>query len=301
MIKLVVVALALTAAVPACTSSPDQAADAGPDAPPPTAAIPDLRFRWVGAFPAYSEGSTQVYSSTSNASDNTAPGGRSPLQLGGSDDSWLSTRFAPVAPVAPLDSTIEVVATADAETRLQALVPGQLVTSLDYGAQSVAISVAQLPTPPLFDGGFVLSAAEGPDQLDAYVRKLAHDYHAVVTAFGPDGNVAVPTELRVFGGVLNTDHTVYETQVVTATTATLPAAAAALAAGGYIITAMGRTSTASHTDVGLVGTRVPGMSARREVVAVGVADAAEYLAEGYAIVGSYVDPASGGGSMLLER
>jgi hypothetical protein len=86
--------------------------------------------------------------------------------------------------------------------------------------------------------------------------------------------------------------TVYEAQVMTATFATLGAAATNLGQGGYIITALGGNGTDGFV---LVGTRVKGNTAARPVLAgtAGSPEQQQIFTQGYAVVG-YIFQSSAG-------
>ena len=76
--------------------------------------------------------------------------------------------------------------------------------------------------------------------------------------------------------------TVYETQIVTSSPANAPAAAAGLAAQGYIITASGRAD--DDGNLLLVGTRVQGDSMARPLASAQGEAVAPLMQQGYAIV-----------------
>ena len=94
--------------------------------------------------------------------------------------------------------------------------------------------------------------------------------------------------------------TVYESQVVTSSTPGAAAAAASLAAQGYIITASGRADDGSN--VLLVGTRVQGDTAARPLMAAQGAAVLASMQQGYSIVAvisdiTQADP----NTFILER
>ena len=78
--------------------------------------------------------------------------------------------------------------------------------------------------------------------------------------------------------------TLYDLKIVTATTPDAPAAAGALAAAGYILTALGQADATG--DLFLVGTRVQGDTLPRPFEAVQGSSAFQAMQQqGYAIVG----------------
>jgi hypothetical protein len=81
--------------------------------------------------------------------------------------------------------------------------------------------------------------------------------------------------------------TVYEVQVSTASPGAAPAAASALAAQGYIITATGIADNAG--DLVLVGTRVRGDNMARPFMAAQGSNVQTMMLDGYATVGVIVD------------
>jgi hypothetical protein len=77
--------------------------------------------------------------------------------------------------------------------------------------------------------------------------------------------------------------TIYESEVVTASTPQTPVAAAALAANGYIITAIGQADAGGN--VYLVGTRVQGDTMARPFMAAPNGSPDQLMQQGYAVVG----------------
>ena len=94
--------------------------------------------------------------------------------------------------------------------------------------------------------------------------------------------------------------TVYEDQIITASSADAPAAAAQLASQGYIITATGLAD--SNGNIFLVGTRVQGDTLARPFMSVQGADVLSMQQQGFAIVGVVFNPAlSDPNTFLGER
>jgi hypothetical protein len=89
-------------------------------------------------------------------------------------------------------------------------------------------------------------------------------------------------------GWLEDASTVYETEVATATLATVSSVASNLAAGGYIITASGSDQSPDGSGVLLVGTRVQGDTMARPVMVVSHSQSSTALdqlfQQGYALV-----------------
>ncbi len=101
----------------------------------------------------------------------------------------------------------------------------------------------------------------------------------VVTAISNDGG---PITYFAYGWQSDTA-TVYEAQVVTASPSGAAAAAASLAAKGYIITATGMADT--DNNILLVGTRVQGDTMPRPFVAAPASQSSTLQQQGFAIVG----------------
>ena len=271
--RLVAVVIGLTA----CGS--DGAMAVTPDAAvtPPDAVqiapLPDLRFKSVGAFPAYTIGGVQSVGGGVTI-DNVGPSMFSGLELGGG---WELTTFAPARPSSSAHSTVISGALAGAPAAIAALPPSTVITSIDYlTGNSTYAMTAEAPasgTPY----GTSITQVSAESELAGYVSTRAAQ-GVVITALGFDG-----TAINVFAYGIISDTTAYETQVLQATFATVSAQAAALAAGGYIITAFGRTSATNFT---LVGTRVPGATTARQLVT-DSPDITSRYADGYVLVGMY--------------
>jgi hypothetical protein len=106
----------------------------------------------------------------------------------------------------------------------------------------------------------------------------------VITAISVNGS-----EVTYFAYAWQTDTaTLYEAQVVTASTAQAPTAAAGLAAQGYIITAIGQADYLGNLY--LVGTRVQGDTMARPFIAAPGGTQNQLMQQGYAIVGVIFNP-----------
>ena len=101
----------------------------------------------------------------------------------------------------------------------------------------------------------------------------------VVTAISNDGG---PITYLAYGWQSDTA-TIYEAQVVTASPSGAAAAAASLAANGYIITATGMADL--DNNILLVGTRVQGDTMARPFVAAAASQSSMLQQQGFAIVG----------------
>jgi hypothetical protein len=165
--------------------------------------------------------------------------------------------------------------------------PNSVVTSLDLepAANLFALSWAQNAAAAVaLDGAF-----------DAAVHTVAvTDLQAAASAEAASSRVITALSHDT-GGITYLSYgwqadqtTLYEAQVVTATSAGAPAAAAALAAQGYIITATGLVD--DEGDIVLVGTRVQGDTMPRAFVAAqGSAQTQSMQQQGYAPVGVIVN------------
>lgn len=171
--------------------------------------------------------------------------------------------------------------------------PDTVITSLDFEPAENLFSASWIQTSQ--GGGFdVMQQMVAPEGLqDAANQEGAHS--RVITAFSYFNGQIVYLS---YGWQTDTT-TVYETQVATATSVTLPAVAANLASQGYVLTAMGGAE--SNDSLLVVGTRVKGDSVARPFVSAALgAEATSVLQPGYAIVGVVHDSA-GNTTYLGER
>ena len=173
--------------------------------------------------------------------------------------------------------------------------PNSVITSLDLepGANLFAASWIQTTQ----GGGFDMSMQTvSPAALQAAAtQEGAHS--RVITAISY--NASQVTYLS-YGWQSDTS-TVYETQVATATLATIPAVAANLASNGYIITATGGSGI--HDSFFLVGTRVQGDTIPRPFLSatqLGTTYVGTLMQQGYAIVAA-VQGSDGLLTWLTER
>lgn len=172
--------------------------------------------------------------------------------------------------------------------------PDSVVTSLDLEPANdlFAISWEQLTPPASASATAQVHAASA--QQSGFVMEqntvAAADLQAAIVQEGLSGRVVTalsdnggPITYLAYGWQADTA-TLYEAQAVTASTVGAPAAAAALAAQGYIITAIGRADT--NGNIVLIGTRVQGDTMPRPfMTARSSSDVSTLLQRGYSIVG----------------
>jgi hypothetical protein len=164
-------------------------------------------------------------------------------------------------------------------------------------SQSVINSLDLEPASNLFALGFVSSPqASGYSLLQESVAPA--DLPAALTELGAAGRVVTAISynaglITIFAYAWQADTaTLYDATAVTVSPADTAAAAAALAAQGYIITASGLADSAG--DAVLVGTRVQGDTMARPFMAAGSNPQYQQLeAGGYAVVAVIQDPAAG--------
>jgi hypothetical protein len=158
-----------------------------------------------------------------------------------------------------------------------------VATSLDLepASQLFAVSWIQIPSNEQTEFSLVRNAVS-PAGLQTAASQEGTSSR-VITALSYDGGEI--TYLS-YGWSADTD-TVYEMQVSTASPADAPAAAADLAAQGYIITATGLVDSAG--DVVFVGTRVQGDTMARPFMTAQGSNVARMMQEGYATVGVIVN------------
>jgi hypothetical protein len=172
-----------------------------------------------------------------------------------------------------------------------ALPPDTVVTSLDLQAPSDAYAVALARTTQAGTFTPVLQGAVLPDQLP--ITAATEGAHGrVITAVSRQGGLVS----YVSYGWSRNGSTTYETEVVTSALGGAGAAAAGLAAQGYVITACGAGEGGTGGLI-LVGTRVQGATGPRPLaVAVG-----SPLPEGYPVVAYVYDPVAGTITLIGER
>jgi hypothetical protein len=183
-------------------------------------------------------------------------------------------------------------------TGISAVAPGAVITSLDLEVANNLFALSWIQQTPQTSAeetsqarvqsepqaGFVMEQnTVAPADLQAALT-VEGASSRVVTAISNDGGQIT---YMAYGWLADTT-TLYEVQAVTASTPGAPAAAAALAAQGYIITAIGRAD--SNGNILLIGTRVPGDTMPRPfVMAQGSTEIQSLEQQGYAIVGVIVN------------
>lgn len=268
-------------------ATPDATLDAGLDALV-FAPVPDLRFKFVGAFDAYDADLNQGVSSGISTTE-TGEKTWSPVTSNG-QGLWQALRFFPkTSDIQAMSSKLTSGMTSGLATDVAALPSGSVVTSLSFAFD------ASMSGDQLGDYGLTAIAPAGPSALASarsssgsiateadvatYVAARAAE-GLVVTALAFDG-----TKIAAFAYGIANDTASYETSVLTATVDTIEAQAQALAAGGYTITAFGQTT---ETSFALVGTRVAGHTTPRMAKVSEIGDGA-LLGQGYAVVGNFVE------------
>jgi hypothetical protein len=292
--------------------------------------LPDLRFKWVGAFGSYISTCAVNVTNGNTLNDGchivpvSAPSNTevwSAVQLGSSDltagqldagfttdggdvgSSWALEAFLAGVPVEPTSSnamadSLSGVAT-DIGTAEQS---GAVITSYDaddaggaaFSSTAPATDATQYPKHQHFSGARA--------ELDAFAASEAQASR-VVTAVGTSGPTgALAGALVAYSSSRASDTSTYETMVVDTTFSQLGAQAQALAASGYIVTAMGRVDQTSYV---LVGTRVMGMTTARSTMALttaaGQENPAPAFAAGYALIGWAFDLGSLRSTLVFEK
>lgn len=293
-------ALSLLAAASACGSNHSSATDApisGGDggSGAGSAAVPDARFKWVGAFPSYT-----VVNSLAGATG-TLTAATNGLWMPAHADG-LEVEAYLVAP----DTEVQTFSTAldsargsgsgfEADETLQ-----YVITSLGFnGAGAVVTYQGVDETNQGLEAANGSGDGSGSELPDFVAAAIGQGY--VTTAFGFDGSAA---HYVAYANTAST--TTYDAQALTGSAADIATMATTLAQGGYIITAFGSLDAATF---GMVGTRVSGTTTAREAMVIqnegsggGQLVPPTYLANGWAIVGGYAtaDP-SFALSWIIER
>jgi hypothetical protein len=169
--------------------------------------------------------------------------------------------------------------------------PQSVITSLDLEPANSLFGLSWVQPTPAASG---TPAPQGAAYFLEQGTVAAADLQAAVTLAGASGRVVTavsnnggPITYLAYGWQADPS-SVYEAQVVTASTAGAPAAAAALAARGYIVTAIGQAD--STGNLLLIGTRLQGDTLSRPFISArSLADKQSLRQQGYAIVGVIVD------------
>lgn len=201
--------------------------------------------------------------------------------------SWFLLVFY-LPPTAPLTNVLYTTGWLDGlESALDALaIPGAVITSLDLDDAAGAWGLSRVEA--VGGAGFDLTRHSVPPA----------DLAAAIAAVGAAGRVVTAISFHAGNayflsyGWSGDPAAVYETALANATLAAPGAAAADLAAAGYIVTALGRDGNGGLV---LVGTRVAGDVMPRPLEISTDADdgGSQLVALGYAIVGYVFDEATG--------
>ena len=156
-----------------------------------------------------------------------------------------------------------------------------VITSIDLHPDDDTYAISYMQA--VQSTGFTLTQGTvAPGSLQAVARQEGTLSHVITAVSFNAGNVTY------FSYAWQSDpSTIYEAQVMTATFATLGAAATSLGQMGYIITAFGGNGTDGFV---LVGTRVKGNTAARPVLmgTAGSPEQRQIFDQGYAVVGYIV-------------
>lgn len=171
-----------------------------------------------------------------------------------------------------------------------------VINSLDLEAGSQAFAVSWLQDTSNTQSSFVAASHSVAPALLAAAASTEGANGRVLTAVSYDAG-----EITYWSHGWSADtSSIYEAQTTTASAADAPAAAASLAAAGYIITAVGRADDAG--DVVLVGTRLQGDTmARPFVIATSAGAFQTMMMQGYATVGVILGSGGGTSTYLGER
>jgi hypothetical protein len=261
----------------------------------------DLRFQGVDATAARAA----IYAQTDILSFMTVNyygASGAPLQVGPGSScagvgncAWFYTPFV-LPPTAPrLNVRYATGWLGNLESALDGLSPPDgVVTSMDLedAAEAYALERVQL-----VDGGGFDPARHSvaPTGLAAAIAQLGAAGR-VVTAISSHSGQAYFLSY----GWAGAPTTVYETALASAAVATPGVEAAALAAAGYVITALGSDGAAG---VVLVGTRVAGDTMPRplQIVVNDFEGPARLMSEGFAIVGNVLDPVTNTWTWIGEQ
>lgn len=282
---------------PAPATAPDAAADAAAgDAALPDP--PDLRFKFVGAFP---ESSPQIWVGDPLGAIGTAPGFMwSPTAWEAVDSSFLFKGyiFGPPTMQPPATSILAGDTNDDIDAGLETAEHKYVLTSLAFtsagwGYTGTAPSVGYLADS--YD--VVTHSSDTADELVDQVFRDA-DLGLITTAIGFDG-----THIRYASYRLHGDTQTYLMTVRTGPPEDLAAMLQELGSRGEYITAFGQVDA---TNYAIVGTRISGATPPRSVAIApdkapdGSITAGELIAQGYVVVGAYFD-ASDTAQFLLEK
>jgi hypothetical protein len=287
-------------------AAPPGGSDAGVDVGAPVVAAPDLRFKWVGAgFTIRAAGLTNAGIGVGSTIGFHGQGFWSALSLsGGGGNHYFS--FSTAENLEMMSGTATSGVLSGIARALDELQDRRgIVVSLDsgdfgsppgyvYGALLLRTDSDLVAYDPYVRG------AIGPGSVAAWAADQA-SRGVVVTALAPaTSDVAAgggPGLVQMIAFGRRNDPTTYETQVAIAPYDALAAQLEAMAAGGYIVTALGRDGTGVNGAGNFiaVGTRVAGQTTPRTIKIVEIlcvpgaggfgASLDTLLTDGYALVG----------------
>ncbi|HJZ88696.1 MAG TPA: hypothetical protein VKN99_26160 [Polyangia bacterium] len=261
------------------------------------AALPDLRFKWIDAFPKFSLNvCTNVLCGSNTHHDQFA---WIPVGMGSGDatdaqldagplpsDSWISADFTPTAQIENMTSVLLVGRPGMMQSTLDDLFAQHLViTSLDTSDDHFFGSTASGPTggSEYADHRIFMGARA---QLDAWATSEGTSGR-VITAVTSDRAL-----VQAYSFGRSGDTSTYETRLADATFDNLAAQASMLASEGYFLTAFGRVNPEPFAGpFVLVGTRPSGATSPRTARTQAVTTTsycsaiAADLQDGFAIVG----------------
>lgn len=256
----------------------------------------DLRFKWVGSPFA------PDYHLTSNLGGGPwtfRPGVGSPLLMGGEacaaapvSCDWLITVDTFSAPPG-FDTAYEPeYGLFWLDAALAGLASDTVLTSLDVQESFGAFATSTVRTTQR--GGFrAKNGSAAPADLADVAATLGASGEVITAVSFQEGLVR-----WVAHGWTEAPAARFETAVATATVAGAPAAAAGLAAQGYVITALG-AGNGGRDGVVMVGTRKEGETTPRPFLALDLLDSPK--PDGYVVVGLLYDPEASTFSLLLQR
>ena len=262
---------------------PDTTKDSMP-APPSPRQVFDLRFKGAGVLSSTAvEGHADILGSAATLNiltQSNASG--TPLELGpgvcsATQCAWFFDLFAIPRSVTGLVAIYRSDLLANLPTLVDTSATDTVITSLDVEPPDSVFAVSKYVTDTV--GGY---------RARQQVVPLA-DLAAAAAQEGAASRVITAVSFDVTGvrfvsyGWDHDSTTAYDTQVLTAPLGTLGAAAASLAAAGYVVTALGGDSADGYM---LVGTRAHGATQARSLV---LDPAAGTDLSGYVVVGAVAD------------
>jgi hypothetical protein len=264
--------------------------------PPPPSRVFDLRFKGVGVLSssvdlAHTNITANAKSALSIAVDSAAG---TPLQIGAGtcssqECSWFFDTFALPGDIARLGTAYRASVLANLQFLLDTVSTDTVIPSLDLQPAVGVFALSEFSTSRA--GGYHLTQRLVP--LSGLQAAASSDgaEGRVITALSFDAG-----RVRYVSYSWQHDSTPsYDAKVVQATLSTAGAAAQALAADGYFVTALGGDTTDGFV---LVGTRVQGLIQARSVL---INPTPDTDLTGYAVVGDLVDATTRTGMFIVER